>query len=708
MNRGAVRGVAVVIATLSVGLGSDVQGARAVGLPSVTSVTPSSGPLAGGTTVTITGANYTAPLITAVKFGSTNAASFTVNSETSITAVSPVQSAGTVDVTVSTPATTSETSPADRFTYAPATVSAVEPCSGPPTGGTPVTIQGANFQGTTAVKFGSQYATNVSVNPEGSLITAVSPPGSETVDVTVTAAGAASAPSSADLFAYLSSTTATGGAAVGWGRNTAGELGAGYWTNFSGGGEQAPVSVLGLSNVVGLSGGDSLSEFLLGDGTVWAVGGNGFGQLGNGGHEQEEKASPTQVHGFASCRARAIANTSAIRDNGTIVAWGRGIYGQLGNGPLSCESCAPQHSALVPQEVPGLSHVAQIAQGGGARFALLENGTLMAWGRNEHGMLGVGTFTGPQRCQAIGPEPEEACSTYPRPVVASWPSGVTVTAVAAGSEAAYALLSNGHVMAWGNNGKGQLGTGPANTNDQASPVEVVNLTGVVAVSGGYRHALALLNTGEVVGWGEDNVGEVGGSGAETCPQGTCDRTATRVSGLEHVTAISAGRAFSLALSAGKVYAFGNNEFGTLGLGTPGGPEVCGTVGCSRIPRAIEGLSPVRTVAAVVNHSLAILEPGFPGPTPLLSDTPESHALKIVWTYPATTRFMVRWEKASGGGLSKPVYLEGPPWTACSPAAPCSYVIGNLNAEPYKVTLKGERLNPKELESDRHIEDTPLG
>ena len=87
--------------------------------PTVTSISPNSGPPAGGTSVTITGANFTGA--TAVKFGSANATSFTVNSATSITATSPAGS-GTVDVTVTTPGGTSPTSAADRFSYVSVTV----------------------------------------------------------------------------------------------------------------------------------------------------------------------------------------------------------------------------------------------------------------------------------------------------------------------------------------------------------------------------------------------------------------------------------------------------------------------------------------------------------------------------------------------------------------------------------------------------------
>jgi hypothetical protein len=83
--------------------------------PAVTAVSPTSGPVAGGTTVTITGTNFTGA--TAVQFGAVNATSFTVNSATSITATAPAASAGTVDVTVTTPGGTSAIGAADPFNF---------------------------------------------------------------------------------------------------------------------------------------------------------------------------------------------------------------------------------------------------------------------------------------------------------------------------------------------------------------------------------------------------------------------------------------------------------------------------------------------------------------------------------------------------------------------------------------------------------------
>ncbi|MBK1871426.1 autotransporter domain-containing protein [Aestuariivirga sp. YIM B02566] len=91
--------------------------------PTVTSVAPASGPTAGGTSVIVTGANFTGTTGPgAVRFGGTNAATYTVDSDTQITAVAPAHAAGVVDVTITAPGGTSATSAADQFTYVAAPV----------------------------------------------------------------------------------------------------------------------------------------------------------------------------------------------------------------------------------------------------------------------------------------------------------------------------------------------------------------------------------------------------------------------------------------------------------------------------------------------------------------------------------------------------------------------------------------------------------
>ncbi len=141
--------------------------------PRVTSVSPSAGPAAGGTTVTIAGTGFSD--VTGVSFGGTTAASFTVNSSTSITATSPAAAAGSADVTVSNAGGASAPTAGDLFTFVAAPiVSAVSPNVGPVGGGTTVTITGANFTDATRVAFGGAAA-GFTVNDDTS-ITAVAPP----------------------------------------------------------------------------------------------------------------------------------------------------------------------------------------------------------------------------------------------------------------------------------------------------------------------------------------------------------------------------------------------------------------------------------------------------------------------------------------------------------------------------------------------------
>jgi hypothetical protein len=162
--------------------------------PSVAGVQPDFGPSGGGTSVTITGREFDGA--TAVSFGSTPAKSFTVLSRTSITAISP-PGTGVVDVTVTTP---NGTRGVDRFDYEP-TVIQVEPDFGPVRGGTAVRISGISLSGATAVMFGSTHAATFTVRSDSSII-AHAPPGTGTVNITVTTPGGTSATGLGDLFSY--------------------------------------------------------------------------------------------------------------------------------------------------------------------------------------------------------------------------------------------------------------------------------------------------------------------------------------------------------------------------------------------------------------------------------------------------------------------------------------------------------------------------
>ena len=172
------------------------------------------GPPAGGTVVILSGNHFAGA--SAVDFGSTPATSFTVNSTTQITATAPAGSVGGVNVTVTTPNSTSVASGnTDGFSYVgPPVVTGLTTVSttpgGPTGGGTQVTIAGTGFSDVTAVDFGSTAASSYLVNGLNS-ITAVSPPGTGTADVTVTASGVTSTTSAADIFTYNGTLTVANG-----------------------------------------------------------------------------------------------------------------------------------------------------------------------------------------------------------------------------------------------------------------------------------------------------------------------------------------------------------------------------------------------------------------------------------------------------------------------------------------------------------------
>ena len=120
----------------------------------------------------IAGSNFTGA--TSVTFDGTPALSFAAKA-TSIKAIAPAGSAGTVDVVVTTPGGVSAITPADHYTYLLPAISSVTPTSGPGAGGKAVVISGADFNGTTAVDFGGTPATSIIVKPTA--IKAVVPPG---------------------------------------------------------------------------------------------------------------------------------------------------------------------------------------------------------------------------------------------------------------------------------------------------------------------------------------------------------------------------------------------------------------------------------------------------------------------------------------------------------------------------------------------------
>jgi alpha-tubulin suppressor-like RCC1 family protein len=133
--------------------------------------------------------------------------------------------------------------------------------------------------------------------------------------------------------------------------------------------------------------------------------------------------------------------------------------------------------------------VTAIAGGGFHSLALKNDGTVWAWGLNYYGELGNNSTT-----------------DSPIPVQVSNLTNMRAIAVFCGFYS-LALKNDRTVWAWGNNSKGQLGNN--STTDSHIPVQVSNLTNVIAIAGGYEHSLALKSDGTIWAWGNNFYGQLG-------------------------------------------------------------------------------------------------------------------------------------------------------------------------------------------------------
>lgn len=300
-------------------------------------------------------------------------------------------------------------------------------------------------------------------------------------------------------------------------------------------------------------------------------GDNVYRQLGDG-FKETFSDQPVPVTGlkFVTAVAAGGRHSLALLADGTVAAWGANGLGQLGN--------ASTTESSVPVAVQGLSGVTAIAAGGSHSLALLANGTVMAWGDNEGGQLGIGSNV--EQVQA--------------PVAVKELKGVK--AISAGTNFSLALLTNGTVMAWGENESGQLGTGKYTSTN--APVPVKTLKGVSAISAGGEFSLALLTNGTVQAWGNDERGQLGNVTVEE-PN---SKVAVPVETLAGVTAIAAGADHGLALlGGGTVKAWGDDAFGELGSGT--------VKPFSVTPVAVSGLSGATMISAGTHDSAALLGSG---------------------------------------------------------------------------------------------------
>ncbi len=358
-------------------------------------------------------------------------------------------------------------------------------------------------------------------------------------------------------------------------------------------------NISSVRDIIAVSAGEFHTVALKSDGTVWAWGKNNNGQLGNNGHV--DSGIPVKVDIPGSEKIIAIAaggsHTMALTENGDLWSWGRDDYGQLGNGDTDDSFTMEKNRQGVDQKIyfshtPAqidLSGVIAISVGDEHSVALMNNGTVMAWGRNDHGELGNGGVvkqSTPQNVMGL--------------------SGKSVTAVSAGHHHTLALDSYGKVWSWGKNQDGQLGygTSPASYSAQPKPVVFPDDIKITAVAGGEEHSLAVDSNGGVWAWGCDEYGQLG-DGKHTIDGTTTNNDThipTLVTNVSGIVAIAAGEWHSVALmNDGTIKAWGNSDFGQLGNGSI-------TVKTEK-PMRIMGMTDVKAIAAGDNYSFALKNDG---------------------------------------------------------------------------------------------------
>ncbi|MFN3404726.1 MAG: T9SS type A sorting domain-containing protein [Cytophagaceae bacterium] len=254
------------------------------------------------------------------------------------------------------------------------------------------------------------------------------------------------------------------GALFAWGSNSVGQLGVGYVTPWPNPQICNPVAVLAPcnSNVIQVDGGDNYAMALLANGTVYAWGENSNGQCGIG--TTTDISSPAQVLISPGVPLTNVVSIScgdgagyAIRNDGTLWAWGHNGWGQLGLG--NCTSpvtYATQVTTGDQGHASGfLRNVTQVVGGNAHAVILTSDGLVYTMGSDSHGQLGDGTVGGADACGT-------GVGARNRPYRVTTLSGIV--GVSEGDAWSFAVSSSGTVYAWGQNNEGQLGVGSQGTN----------------------------------------------------------------------------------------------------------------------------------------------------------------------------------------------------------------------------------------------------
>ncbi|MGO9586482.1 MAG: RCC1 domain-containing protein [Limisphaerales bacterium] len=413
------------------------------------------------------------------------------------------------------------------------------------------------------------------------------------------------------------------------------------------------------------------SLFLKSDGSLWVIGSNDYGQLGdstlNNAHQPEEI-----VAGGVTATAAGGLHSLFLKSDGSLWAMGANSAGQLGDGTFNNASQAEEIVA---------NGVTAIAAGGNQSMFLKSDGSLWVMGENYTGELGDGTFNNTN-------QPEE--------IVASG-----VVAIAAGGQHSLFLKSDGSLWAMGYNENGQLGDGITDSGyyETNQPEEIV-ANGVTAIAAGINHSLFLKSDGSLWAMGRNFYGQLGdGTYSTTFPYGVNKPEEIVSSG---VTAIAAGGDHSLFIkSDGSLWAMGMNGWGQLGDGTfnnTNQPEEIVTSGVVAIAAgSIHSLFLKSNGSLwamgdnefgqlgdgfVADFATATPEQIFPPPRPVLAQTVSANT-NLQFT--ATCGFRGNFYLLASTNIAQPLSLWTPVWTnAINSRGTNNFYVTLTNAVNYSI------------------------
>jgi alpha-tubulin suppressor-like RCC1 family protein len=179
-------------------------------------------------------------------------------------------------------------------------------------------------------------------------------------------------------------------------------------------------------------------------------------------------------------------HTVAIRTDGSLWAWGSNEHGQLGDGSTTNRN--------TPVRIGMDTNWSSFSVGVGNTVAIRTDGTLWAWGSNEHGQLGDGTANSRNVPVRIGTD-------------TNWASVSVGGGSISGGVHTVAIRTDDTLWAWGSNEHGQLGDGTANSRN--TPVRIGMAANWASVSTGWSHTVAIRTDGTLWAWGSNWMGQLG-------------------------------------------------------------------------------------------------------------------------------------------------------------------------------------------------------